>query len=80
MPSRFNDFRVKLMTNELPSELVNQVVKREMKFSDLILYNVVNTEYTDKVDSMLKSTRALRMYKSNFRQIFPRPMTNDTPN
>ncbi len=77
MPSRFNDFSVKLMTNELPPELVNQVVKRELKFQDILLYNVT-AEYSDKMDSMLMSSRSLRMFRCCFRQIFPKPITNDT--
>ncbi|TNV81421.1 hypothetical protein FGO68_gene7059 [Halteria grandinella] len=80
MPSRFNNFKVKLYSNELPpAEMINQAVKREMKFSEIFLFNV-NAEYTDKVDSLLKSTRNLRIFRSYFRQIFPRDMTNDVPN
>lgn len=74
-----NHFKVKLISNELPLELVNLTVKRELKFSDMILYNV-KAEHSDRVDSFLKSTRALRVYRSHFRQIFPKPMTNDTEN
>ena len=80
MPSRFNDFKVKLYSNELPPvEMINQAVKREMKFSELLLFNV-NAEYTDKVDALLKSTRSLRVFNSYFRQLFPREITNDVSN
>jgi hypothetical protein len=80
MPSRFNNFKVKLYTNELPpGEMINQVIKREMKFSEILLFNV-NAEYTDRVDSLLKSARRLRLYNSFFRQIFPRDMTNEVVN
>ena len=79
LPSTFNEFKVKLLTSELPNDLVNHVVKREMKFSDLLIYNVT-VEYSDNVDSMLKSTRALRVCRSTFRQIFPRKICNETEN
>ena len=32
------------------------------------------------MDSFLKSTKTLRLYRSNFRQIFPKEMTNQTRN
>ncbi len=32
------------------------------------------------MDSFLKSTKTLRLYRSNFRQIFPKEMTNETRN
>ena len=37
----------------------------------------MTTEYTDKLDQMLKSARHLKLFKCNFRQIFPKPMTNE---
>lgn len=80
MPSRLNDFRIRLfIANELPNELVNIAVKREMKFSEIVLFNIT-AEYTDRIDSMMKSSKALRLCKSHFRQIFPKEMTNDTIN
>ena len=79
MPSRLNECRVKLFSNELSTELINQVVKQEIKLSVLLLCDVT-AEYTDRLDSMLKSTRNLRIYRSTFRQIFPKCMQNDTCN
>lgn len=79
LPSRFSDFGLKFLTNELPNEVVTQVVKRQLRFSDLFLFNVT-AEYTDRIDSVLKSTRNLKLYKCQFRQIFPKDMVNETPN
>lgn len=50
-----------------------------MKFSEILLFNV-SAEYTDRVDSLLKSARTLRIFQSHFRQIFPREMTNEVTN
>lgn len=79
MPARLARECVKLYSNELPSELVTVAVRREMKFSELLLCNL-SCEYSDKMDSLFKQTRSLRIFKSSFRQIFPRPMTNETRN
>ena len=49
LPPKFDDFRVKLFANELSTEVISQIIKRDLKFSDILLYNV-NTEYTDKLD------------------------------
>jgi hypothetical protein len=59
--------------------MVNQAVKRDMKFSELVLYNVT-TEYTDRLDSLMKGARSVRLCKSTFRQIFPKEMTNEAEN
>lgn len=80
LPSRLSEYRVRLViANELPPEVTSQVVKREMKFSEIVLFGVT-TEYTDRLDSLLKSTRVLRLGKCHFRQIFPKEMTNETSN
>ena len=63
----------------MPTDLVSLIVKREIKFSDLYIYNLT-TEYTDKIDSLLKSARNLKVFRSSFRQIFPKAMLNDTTN
>ena len=79
MPDRFVDFKIKLYINELSIEVINASLKREIKFSELFLYQI-STEYTNNMDSFMKSTKNLIIYKSSFRQIFPKPMTNDTEN
>ena len=63
----------------LQTDLQQLLLKREVKFTDLFLYNIT-TEYTDRLDSVLKQARSLRIYKSQFRQIFPKPMINETRN
>jgi hypothetical protein len=63
----------------LQTDLQQLLLKREVKFTDLFLYNIT-TEYTDRLESVLKQARSLRIYKSQFRQIFPKPMINETRN
>jgi len=79
LPAHLASFRVTLMSNELPSEFVAEAVSRELRFKELILCNV-KCEHSDRVDSLLKSARTLRIFRSHFRQIFPRAMTNSTEN
>ena len=67
------------MSNELPAEFVAEAANREVRFNELILCNV-KCEHSDRVDSLLKSARTLRIFRSHFRQIFPKAMTNSTEN
>ena len=49
--------------DHLQTDLQQLLLKREVKFTDLFLYNIT-TEYTDRLDSVLKQARSLRIYKS----------------
>ncbi len=54
IPDNLIEFRTKLfLSGDFPIDLVNLIVKREIKFTDLYIYNMT-TEYTDKLDSMFK--------------------------
>ena len=82
MPQSLFEDRIKiLIANELKSnELLTLITHlRQIKFNEIRLYNVT-AEYTDRLDQMLKSTRHLKLFKCNFRQIFPKPMTNEVEN
>jgi len=56
MPERLaSTFRLKLFYGgeHISADLIQVLVKREIKFSDLFLYNIT-TEYTDRLDSLFK--------------------------
>jgi len=67
IPQSLTEDRINfLIANELGPELLTLIISRQIKFNDLRIYNI-SCEYTDKLDSMLKQTRHLTIYKCNFR-------------
>jgi len=61
LPDRLTHFKITLISNELPAELVSEAVSREVMFNEVILCNV-KCEHSDRVDSFLKSTKTLRIF------------------